>query len=149
MAEKRWRIEFVELEERLPVPWRPVKEAEKTGAFSGEPAVSALMGAFDLLARRGSGKNPWAASYRHNPVAFLLDAVSDADTLWRGSGELVYRNRAAEELGVSRGDEVTYEIFKSGGRRFERRCVRFRYGEAEFTLEIVRRVHRRTAERND
>lgn len=141
MSNERWRIELVEVTESLPVLWRPSDWQEKPGPPSGEFAVSVLMSAFDLLARRGSGGTSWRTFYRQDPIAFLLDAMGDAVSLWGQGGELVYRNRAAEQLGLGWGNEVTHEVFTSAGRKFERRCLHFRHGIADYVLEIVHEGH--------
>jgi hypothetical protein len=93
--------------------------------------------AFELLAQRGTGEQPWAASYRHDPIAFLLDSVSDAVNLWGPAGTLLYRNRASQHLALGRPEETTQEVLTNGERPLERRCCRFRCGEMEYVLEII------------
>jgi hypothetical protein len=99
-----------------------------------------LLDAFDLLARHGTGVLPWAASFRHDPIAFLLDSIGDAANLWGAGGELLYQNRGASELGMGRCDETPLEEFSARGRRFERRCVRCRAHGTEFILEVIHDV---------
>jgi hypothetical protein len=41
-----------------------------------------LLAACHLLNTRGSGSQAWTLWYRHDPVAFLLDAMDEAVTLW-------------------------------------------------------------------
>jgi PAS domain-containing protein len=61
--------------------------------------VGKLLGAARLLNRRGAGSLAWAAPFRDDPIAFLLDSMSDGMIIWAVGGELLYQNRAAAELG--------------------------------------------------
>jgi hypothetical protein len=138
MGTGRWRIELVEEMNRLPMPWRPAIRRQDIQQDPGEIAKAALVTAFGLLARRGTGPMAWAASFRHDPIAFLLDSTSDAVNLWGTDGDLLYQNRAAERLGLGVGRAVeTPESLTSGGHPLERRCCRFRCGHAEYLLEII------------
>lgn len=104
----------------------------------GEQAVSALLCAFELLTHRGNGNAAWASPFRDNALAFLLDSMSDATNLWGPEGELLYRNRAAEQLGIGRCDDAAAEELTIHGRHFERRAARCRYGSKEYVFEILR-----------
>src|ERR671921_287894 len=84
--------------ERLPTPWPPAAGHEEIAEASGEIGSAALVAAFTLLARRGTGLTAWTAFFRHDPIAFLLDTTTDAINLWGSGGELLYRNRAGERL---------------------------------------------------
>lgn len=136
MGSGRWRIELVEEVDQLPVRWR---QRNRRGAVPQDPAdlaTAALVTAFGLLARRGPGPTAWAASFRHDPIAFLLDSSSDAITLRGMDGQVVYRNRAAEEAGVGPA-QTAGRLRSEGNGRLERRSCRFRCGQAEYLLEIV------------
>lgn len=111
---------------------------EGPSSMHGEQAVSALLGAFELLTHRGNGSAAWASPFRDNALAFLLDSMSDAGNLWDWEGELLYRNRAAEQLGIGRCDDTAAEELTIHGRRFERRAARCRCGDTEYVLEILR-----------
>jgi PAS domain-containing protein len=137
---RRWRFDLVEETESLPVPWRPPEPREPPAHSPGAEGAAALLAAVELLRRRGSGSFAWAASFRDDPIAFLLDAVSDAISIWDPGGTLLYRNGAATALGLEASEESPLEIFDREGRRFERRCVRYRFGETERILEIVREI---------
>ena len=76
MTNGRWRLELVEVRDNLPILWEPSEHLEGPAPPPGQLAILALMTALDLLAYRGSGGNPWRASYRHDPIAFLIDAMS-------------------------------------------------------------------------
>jgi len=88
-----------------------------------ERGPAALLAAVELLGVRSEGTEPFTLSPSNDPIAFLLDAVTDAVSLWRGTSVL-YRNRAAEHL-------------DSSDRSLERRELRFRLDDAEYVLEIV------------
>lgn len=125
--------------ERLATPSSPPGRDREIGVVSGEISSASLVAAFRLLARRGSGPLAWTAFFRHDPIAFLLDTASDAINLWGSNGELLYRNRAAEQLKIGRSKETAREVLWPAGRRFERRCCRFRCGNAEYVVEIIGR----------
>jgi hypothetical protein len=97
-----------------------------------------LLSAFELLTHRGNGSAAWASPFRDNALAFLLDSMSDATNLWGSEGELLYRNRAAEQLGIGRCDDTAVEEVTICGRRFERRTARCRCGGKEYLFEILR-----------
>lgn len=145
MAKGGFRIELVERMQSLPVrrPAPPVyRPAPPALPGVGERAGEALLSAFELLARRGTGARTWMASFRHDPIAFLLDSASDAVRVWDESGRLLYRNRAAERLEVGHRDEAELEIVAVRGHRVERRCLRFARDDCEYVLEVVRELER-------
>lgn len=113
---------------------------EGPSMIHGEQAVSALLGAFELLTHRGHGSAAWASPFRDNALAFLLDSTSDAINLWSADGELVYHNRTAEQLGIGRCDDTAVEQLTIDGRAFERRTARCRCGGKEYVCEIVREL---------
>jgi hypothetical protein len=116
-------------------------------AFGGLQTSYGLLTAFDLIARRGSGECAWAAPLGDDPIAFLLDSISDAANLWSADGARLCRNRASVALGlVSRMPGPTsesasgVEAFSTRGRRYQRRCLRCRIRAADYVLEIVREL---------
>jgi hypothetical protein len=106
----------------------------------GEQAAHALLSAFELLTHRGNGSAAWASPFRDNALAFLLDSMSDVANLWGPEGELLYRNRAAEQLGIGRCDDTAAEELTIHGRRFERRAARYHCRGKEYVLEILRKI---------
>jgi hypothetical protein len=103
--------------------------------------MNELLGAARLLNRRGPGRLAWAAPFRDDPIAFLLDSMSDAMNIWAVGGELLYQNRAAAELGVAGSrNAVPFEAFSASGRHFERRSLRCRALGVDYILEIIREV---------
>jgi hypothetical protein len=75
--------------------------------------------------------------------------MGDATNLWGPEGELLYRNRAAEQLCIGRCDDTAAEELTIHGRRFERRAARCRCEGKEYLLEVLREIeqHRFTKER--
>lgn len=125
MGSGRWRLEWVEeIDRPPPALWRPPPRRRQIPRGPGEMASLALVTAFGLLAKRGMGPTAWAASFRHDPIAFLLDASSNAIFLW-AEGGLLYQNLAAERMGLRNGHPS------------QRRCCRFRCGGSDYLLEII------------
>lgn len=105
-----------------------------------ERAVAALLGACELLMRRGPEPGAWTTPFRQDPVAFLLDSMNDAVTLWGPDGVIVYNNRAAEEIGCGRCEDVALKDFVNAGRRYQRRCIRIEHETVEYVLEVLHEV---------
>jgi hypothetical protein len=99
-----------------------------------------LLAAFDLLSRRGEGPSAWATPFRDDPIAFLLDTMSDAVTLWGPTGQPLNQNRAALELRLGNGNEAALQSFWARGEAFERRCLSSQAGKRDYMLEIIRQV---------
>jgi hypothetical protein len=126
-------------EQNLPVPSNHGSHFEAP-VPALERSMSALLDAFELLAHHGSGSHPWAEPFRHDPIAFLLDTISDAANVWSRRGDLLYQNHAAAKLGLGRCDETVLEEFSADGRRFERRCLCCRSDGSEYILEIIHEI---------
>jgi hypothetical protein len=137
MGTGRWRVQFIEEPEQLPVVWHAPMRRPESAPPPGEIAKAVLIVAFQLLAYRGTGPLAWAQFLRHDPIAFLLDTSSDSITLWGPAGEPLYRNRAAERLGLGRYEETAWEVIRAGERRLERRCCRIQHGPTRYMLEII------------
>jgi hypothetical protein len=108
---------------------------------------SGLLTAFDLIARRGAGRSSWAAPLGDDPIAFLLDSISDAANLWSADGALLCRNRASIALGpISAGPPPSpepasaVEAFSAHDRRYERRYLHCRMQAGEYVLEVIREL---------
>ena len=102
-------------------------------------AAAALVAVAGHLGLRGEGPESWTVSPAGDPIGFLLDAVVDAVTVWREES-LLYRNRAAERMALPRRDPVALERLEVQGRSLERRCLRFRSGDAEYVLEVISEI---------
>lgn len=109
----------------------------RSSAEIADQGSAELLRAFAMLSRRGTGLGSWAAPFRHDPIAFLLDSVSDATNLWGPAGELLYRNRAAAELDIGYPSEAPTGSFFAMGRRLERRTLSYRCDDRELLLEII------------
>lgn len=138
MAPDRWHIELTEEIDYVPIPWQPrwsrpvsIRPIEDVGAAE-------LLAACHLLSTRGSGSQAWTLWYRHDPVAFLLDAMDEAVTLWAAEGQPLFRNRTAEAFNVAWRGYAAAESFHYGDRDLERRCLAFTLGGRDYVLEIIR-----------
>lgn len=134
---RKRHVHLEHMVERLATPSSLAGREQDIDATLGEVSSAALVAAFRLLARRGNGPLAWTTFFRHDPIAFLLDTTNDAINLWGSKGELLYRNRSAEQLKLGRSDETGREVLWPDGRRCERRCCRFRCGNAEYLIEII------------
>lgn len=140
MAQDRWYLKLVEEQDPLPVLWEsPQSRAENTADFSHLGAAE-LVAACKSLACRGTGPHAWTFGYRHDPVAFLLDTIEEAVSLWTTEGARRYCNRAAEILNLDWRGCVTLERLRHDDRDLERRCVSFSLGHTAYVLEIVHEV---------
>lgn len=113
------------------------QRVEGPSLMHGEQAVSALLAAFELLSRRGSGSAAWARPFRDNALSFLLDSMSDATNLWGPGGALLYRNHASERLDIGHFDDAAIGELTFHGRRFERRSTRCMHRGEEYVIEIL------------
>jgi hypothetical protein len=105
-----------------------------------ERSAADMLEAFALLTRRGPGDEAWAAPFLHDPIAFLLDSISDAANVWGPGGELLYRNRAATDLDIGYCHAAPVQQFYLNGRHLERRSMRCRSKGSEYLLEIIREL---------
>ncbi len=140
MAGNRWRLALVEEQDLLPAPWTPQPGRRRTAASSMEMGAAELIAACALLACRGPGPQAWTLGYRHDPVAFLLETIEEAVSLWTTDGAKLYCNRAAEALNLDWRGYVALEQFRRDDRDLERRCMAFSLGEVAYVLEIVHEV---------
>jgi PAS domain-containing protein len=128
---------------RMPMRTSTVWQSESSRRRASDSALGQLLRAFELLNRRGTGVLAWAAPFRDNPIAFLLDSMSDALSIWSSSGELLFQNRYAARLAERHGGKVRHsreaplERFTSRGQRFERRSLRCAGEGIEYVIEIV------------
>jgi hypothetical protein len=140
MSTGPWQLQLVQATEILPVKWRrprrPRTPAGPTRARTGDQ----LFDAFDLLSRRGVGPTAWATPLRDDPIAFLLDTMSDSVALWGPTGRLLNQNRAALELGMANPDESPLQLFSASGEPYERRCLSPQPGNRSYMLEIIRHL---------
>lgn len=90
-----------------------------------------------------------------DPLALLLESMSDAVNVWRSDGALLYRNRASLALGTLMSSSAPAGLTESAsvtetldvkGQQFERRCLRCRVHGAPYVLEVIRELARTQAE---
>jgi len=105
-----------------------------------EQAAAAILGAVEHVARRSEGPEAWVASPATDPIAFLLFSISDPVNIW-SRGSIIFRNRAAEALGLARSEYASDERVEAANRIWERRCLRFQRGDTEYLLEILTEAH--------
>jgi hypothetical protein len=103
-------------------------------------SLNQLLRAFDLLKRQGTGAFAWAAPFRDDPIAFVLDSMSDAVRIWSASGDLIFQNRMAARLDIRPGDGYPLERVTCRGRYFERRSLRCTGGGVDYLIEIAHEV---------
>lgn len=98
----------------------------------------ALLAALQTLAYRGNGPDAWAAPLTSDPIAFLLDATSDAVLVWSAPDRLLYANRAAEQLDLRAPGSPGITRIRDRGYELERRALRFPIHAVTYTVEVVR-----------
>lgn len=141
MSPAHRRFGLLEDIENFPVLVRPADpEQPPRLLLPSERAVAALLTACELLTRRGPDEHGWATPFQQDPVAFLLDTVSDAVNVWDPEGVAVYSNRAAEELGCGDCAEAAPRRFVHAGRHYERRCSHVEYQSEQYVLEVLHEV---------
>ena len=149
MSAKRYRFILVdEPDSLLPVPYRASRRMTFVTRRVPDPLFT-LLEAFEAIARRSSGPRSWARHISGNPVAFLLDSMSEAVVLRDDTGRALYRNPAAMKLSslitplVSDLPIPRLERIQTPFGLFERRTMAFeptasRHG---YTIEILRKMN--------
>jgi len=136
----RWRFVLVEEQVNLPVRWQAAPPLPIHQLSPEETAATALIAATRILGRRGPGPQAWVSSYGHDPVAFMMEAVTSPVRLWSADGALVYQNTAADhwsklrELGPPQADCLFVEL---DGTLFDRRVIAFGRGGDVYALEVL------------
>jgi hypothetical protein len=137
MAQHRWFLKLVEEQDLSPVLWKPPQSRTMASADFSRLGTAELVAACTLLACRGTGPQAWTFGYRQDPVAFLLDTIEEAVSLWTTEGARLYRNRAAESLNSGWRGYVALERLRQDHRDLERRCISFSLGHTGYVSEIV------------
>lgn len=137
MTQHRWYLKLVEERDLLPMRWNPPQSRTMTAADFSHLGAAELVAACTLLTCRGTGPQAWTFGYRQDPVAFLLDTIEEAVSLWTTEGARLYRNRAAEALNLGWRGYAALERLRQDDRDLERRCISFSLGHASYVLEIV------------
>ena len=141
MATGRWHIE---LAEESPPPalvlWRPRPEPPHEEVVPATPNLLPLLSALRHLAFRAGEPGAWGAPLARDPIAFLLDSITEAVNVRTTSGELVYSNRSAADFGPFGPADPGVTELARGGQRFERRAVAFEAVGTTFIVEILREI---------
>ena len=139
MATGRRHVELAE--ENAPpalVLWQPRPEPPEPEVQPELPNLLPLLSALRHLAFRAGEPGAWGAPLARDPIAFLLDSITEAVNVRTTSGELVYSNRSAAELDPLGPVVPGVSELARGGRRFERRAVVFEAVDATYIVEILR-----------
>jgi len=142
----RYRFVLVEdTDTALPVRYEPRWTPPPVWVRRTDP-LELLLEAFARLSFRSEGAFAWAPALSDNPLAFLLDAVSDAVVLRSSSGRAVYANPSARRMVIHERwpdlahAEAAYEVLQAEDGQYERRCMSFSQGGETFVLEVLRRM---------
>jgi len=142
MATGRWHIELAEENAAPPalVLWQPQPEPPEPEVEPALPNLLPLLSALRHLGFRAGEPGAWGAPLARDPIAFLLDSITEAVNVRTTSGELIYSNRTAAELDpLGPADPGVSELAR-GGQRFERRAVAFETVDATYIVEILREI---------
>src|SRR5690348_6774274 len=100
MATGRWHMELAEENEPPALAlWRPPPEPPEQEVVPEIPNLLPLLSALRHLAFRAGEPGAWAAPLARDPIAFLLDSITEAVNVRTSGGELVYSNRSAADFG--------------------------------------------------
>jgi len=119
-----------------PTVW--LSEAIRRPSING--SLNQLLCAFELLNRQGTGVFAWAAPFRDDPIAFVLDSMSDALSIRSSSGDLLFQNRMAAHLDIQLGHGIPLERLTCRGQQFEKRSLRCTGGGVDYLIEIAHEV---------
>jgi len=137
----RWHIQLVE--EAGPsslVAWQPQPAPPEPEEEAPPPPVVPLLAALQHLAFRAGDPGAWATPLADDPIAFLLDAMSEAVNVWTVGGELLCSNHAGAELELEGPGQPGVSRFARGARRFERRSLAFDAYSTTYIVEIIRQI---------
>lgn len=141
MSKKSPRFKFVLVEQpgtELTLYQRPPRRYR--GSLETKEDLFARLLRQSLLSlkkRSTSGGTAWTVSLHDDPLAFLLDSMSDAWTLRDGQGELLFASDQATAWGLEQSESsALFEQFEHKNSRYERRGLKF----SGLTLELIRRL---------
>lgn len=141
----RYRFVLVEdTDTTLPVRYQPRWTPPSVWIRRTDP-LELLLEAFARLSFRSEGAFAWAPALSENPLAFLLDAVSEAVVLRSSSGRAVYANPSARRMVIPErwpdaSSETGLEVLQVEDGQYERRCMSFSLGGETYVLEVLRQV---------
>ena len=145
MSQPRYRIMLVEETSGSLVPqrknqhrrhWRP--EPEPAVEFD---VLQVLLNSLTRVRRRGHGPSAWAPVFDNDPLAFLLDSISDAFVVRGMDDRVIFDNPLARELRLGERRFSLYEEFEVDGEQFLGRGMKIDLpaGQLRFTVVSRRR----------
>ncbi len=99
-----------------------------------------LLEAIERLRRQGPGPCAWRTSFCDDPIAFILDSISDALVLRDEKGKVLYANNAAHQLGILNACDQDYEEFYDHGIKYFRRSMRYQLPNQVIVIEVASRL---------
>jgi hypothetical protein len=124
------------------VLWRPPPEPPEQEVVPEITNLLPLLSALQHLAFRSGEPGAWAAPLARDPIAFLLDSITEAVNVRTSGGELVYSNRSAADFGPLGPADLGVTELARGGQRFERRAVAFEAVGTTYVVEILREIRK-------
>jgi hypothetical protein len=146
MSSERYRLFLLREESGALVPakgarnrrhGRPSSAVER--ARRQQAGLLGLLDAIERLSRRGTGPAAWAPVFE-DPLAFLLDAISDGLVVRGSDGQVVFANSLANQLELERRPFAAYEEFEHGGLSYALRGLSLQLPEGPITFTLVTRV---------
>ena len=136
MATGRWHIELAE-ENDPPalVLRRPQPDSPDEDAVLQAPNLLPLLSALRHLAFRAGEPGAWGAPLARDPIAFLLDSITEAVNVRTTSGEIVYSNRVGADFGPLGHARI-------GGAELVVHGHRFEGNGAAYVVEIFREIRK-------
>ncbi len=145
MSSERYRFFLVPEEGGALVPARA--RSRRHGRVSAaverarrqQAGLLGLLDAIDRLSRRGTGPSAWAPVFE-DPLAFLLDALSDGLLVRGANDEVLFANALATELKLGERAFNPYEEFERAGESYAARGLRLEMAEGPITFTLVTKV---------
>ena len=104
--------------------------------------LEVLLSTLNRLGRRGDGPSAWAPVFENDPLAFLLDTMSDAFIVRGLDGQVLFDNPPARQLGLSERPFSAFEEFEQGGEAFQGRGLQVNLPGGQICFTIVSRRRR-------
>lgn len=146
MRSGRYKILLVEEKSGALVPMRVPRRQRNRRLyernFQPPDVFEALLHSLGRLRRRGVGPSAWASTFENDPLAFLLDSMSDAFLIRTLEGDILFENRFARELELAHRAFTDYEKFENDGTPYERRGLTFVTPRGRVTVTIAKSLRR-------
>lgn len=102
--------------------------------------LGVLLEAVERLRRQGPGPEGWRTSLSDDPIAFLLDSMTDAFLVRCDQGEVLYANPVAEQIELMKRTTETHQRFQVKGVNYVRRSMRYHLPNRVLILEIASKI---------